>query len=146
MRITALSGLLIVVTGLFAASGEETPFSRLAALANALKSGDAPSALELFDPQTKNIGEIGKNIRALTAQDDVLCAIDIVNESDDGDVHKLDTDWYMELKPQSESTSGSGGVERRRVRVAVEMTRTSGHWKIRALSPVSVLEPAHPHF
>src|SRR4051812_1698366 len=105
----------------------------LAALASALSAGDPVSAMAVFDRGMADYQTIEANVGATTAQDDVLCAIDIVEEKDGS----LDTDWYMELKSKSDAAQS----ERRRERVQLEVKQIGGKWKILSLRPVGILAP-----
>jgi hypothetical protein len=136
MRITGLSfGLLLF--SFFAMAAEQTPFAAIADLATALSENDPDGVLRHFDSQMKDYGAIEANVEALTAQADVSCAIDIVQDDESNGVHKLDLDWFMELKAQGDNAQ----LERRRERVQVEMRQIKGKWKITALSPLSILGP-----
>jgi hypothetical protein len=140
MRITGLSfGLLFLgfTSCLAAMAAEQTPLAAIADLATALSESDPDGVLRYFDSQMKDYGTIEADIEALTAQADVSCAIDIVKDDESNGVHKLDLDWFMELKSQGASPQ----VERRRERVQIEMREIKGKWKITALSPLSILGP-----
>jgi hypothetical protein len=145
MRTTALrrsASLAAAAAGVFAITGlalaaEKTPFASLANLASALSQNDADAALEYFDSNMQTYGEIEQKIEALTAQADISCAIDIVTDVEGDGIHKLDLDWFMQLKSQTDDSQ----LERRRERVQVEMHEIKGVWKITALSPISIFDP-----
>ena len=143
MRITAPRGfvpLVVFATGALAFSGlaaDQTPLASLAKLATALSDSDADSALDYFDSHMKSYGEIEQKLEALTAQADISCAIDVVDDMEADGVHKLDLDWFMELKSQIDDSQ----LERRRERVQVEMRQFKGVWKITSLSPVGIFDP-----
>jgi len=138
MRITALSaGVFLSCIVLLAA--DRTPFASIANLASALSQNDPDDALSSFDSQMKDFGAIEANIEALTAQADVACSIDIVTDEESDGMHKLDLDWFMELKPQGDNNDPQ--IERRRVRVQVEMKLIKNRWKITSLAPLSILDP-----
>lgn len=118
-------------------AAEKTPLSALASLSTALGDNDADEALGFFDPNMATYGDIEQKIEALTAQDDISCAIDIVTDTSTNGAHKLDLDWFMELKSQGATEQ----TEQRRVRVQVEMRQIKGHWKITSLTPVSIFDP-----
>lgn len=143
MRITALSaGFILLCSACFCyttLAADRTPFASIANLASALSQNDPDEALSYFDSQMKDFGAIEANIEALTAQADVSCAIDIVNDVETEGVHKLDLDWFMELKTQDDNNDQQ--VERRRVRVQVEMKLIKNRWKITSLSPLSIFDP-----
>jgi hypothetical protein len=132
--------LAVIAAGAFTLpvlAAEQTPFASLANLATALSENDSDSALEAFDSQMKGFTDIERNIEAMTAQADVSCSIDVVTDMEEGGVHKLDLDWYMQLK----SITDESRLERRRERVQVEMRQIKGKWKISSLTPVSILDP-----
>jgi hypothetical protein len=118
-------------------AAEQTPLAAIADLATSLSESDPDGVLRYFDSQMKDYGTIEADIEALTAQADISCAIDIVKDDESNGVHKLDLDWFMELKSQG----GNSQLERRRERVQVEMREIKGKWKITALSPLSILGP-----
>jgi hypothetical protein len=147
MRITALKGfvsLAVLAAGAVAFSGvshvlaaEQTPFASLAKLANALSESDSDSALDYFDSHINSYAEIEQKLEALTTQADISCAIDVVDEKEAGAVHKLDLDWFMQLKSQIDDSQ----LERRRARVQVEMRQFKGVWKITSISPLTIFDP-----
>ncbi len=145
MRITALN----VAPAVFAAgllvfpvlAAEKTPFASLANLATALTESDADGALDIFDSKMKSYPEIEQKLEALTAQDDINCAIDVVTDEETAGLHKLDLDWFMQLKSQIDDSQ----LERRRERVQVEMRQIKGVWKITSISPVSIFNPLQIH-
>jgi hypothetical protein len=131
----------------------DTPYVRISKLAAYLSDGESVGALEAFDRNMKRYGAIAEKIQALSAQTEVLCSIDVVEdkEADDdaSDVHHLDLDWYMMVKSKTDSSL----VERRRQRVAVTFQRfqaKSGKnssknsvavWRITSLAPEEILSP-----
>lgn len=137
MRITALSAGIIVFAGLAQAAAEKTPFTSLANLATALSENDPDGALEYFDSNMQTYGQLEQKIEAITAQADISCAIDPVSDVDSNGTHKLDLDWFMQLKSQGDDAQ----VERRRERVQVEMRQIKGVWKITSISPISIFDP-----
>jgi len=143
MRITALSfGALLFCIACFCyttLAADRTPFASIANLASALSQNDPDEALSYFDSQMKDFGAIEANIEALTAQAEVACAVDIVGDEESAGVHKLDLDWFMELKPQGDNNDPQ--IERRRARVQVEVKLIKNRWKIISLSPLSIFDP-----
>jgi hypothetical protein len=116
---------------------ETHPFARIAGLASALSESDGYNAARFFDSAMPDRAAIAADIDALVSQNDVLCAIDVIADHQTGDIHDLDTDWYLELK----SKADAGSIQRRRDRVRVRMELKSGEWRITAISPESVLSP-----
>ena len=87
----------------------------------------------------KSYPEIEQKLEALTEQADISCAIDVVTDQETGGVHKLDLDWLMQLKPQSDG----GQLEQRRERVQVEMRHIKGVWKVTSLTPITIFDSLH---
>jgi hypothetical protein len=112
-------------------------FDRIASLASSLSENDGPGALSIFNSNIEGYGEISGNLDALTSQTDVLCAIDIVTDRETAGIHKLDADWYLQLK----SRADGGPTERRRKRVQLQMELIKGNWRITAISPSNILAP-----
>jgi hypothetical protein len=144
MRITALKclvALTVFAVGVGLRAAEQTPFASLAKLASALSENDADDALEYFDSHMQSYGQIEQKLEALTAQADISCAIDVVTDVEANGVHKLDLDWFMQLKSQIDDSQ----FERRRERVQVEMRQFRNVWKITSLSPISIFDPLQIH-
>ena len=130
-----------------AAKSPETPVSVLSDLSASLSNSNAAGALSVFDRQMPGYGALERNVQALAEQCDVGSTIEIVSDEIVGHevvsdapsagIHKLDLDWFMQVT----SRGGGNQLERRRVRVLVEMKQIKGKWKITALTPASILEP-----
>lgn len=135
MRIIGLSALLLCLA--LAQAAEETPLSGLAGLAQKLSQSDAYGSLDYFDNHMKGYDAIERNIGALTEQAEVSCSIDIITDEVSGEIHKLDVDWFLQLKSQTDASL----LELRRERVQVEMRQVKGRWKITALSPAKIFDP-----
>ncbi|MES1258340.1 MAG: hypothetical protein ABUS51_07910 [Acidobacteriota bacterium] len=118
-------------------AADDTPLPALAQLASALSRNDAVAAAGVFDESMKDFATIESALEALAAQSDILCAVDVVSDREEGDFHSLDVDWYMELK----SRTPSGPTERRRERVALRMRKIRGKWRITSFSPLRILAP-----
>jgi membrane-bound lytic murein transglycosylase B len=144
MRITALRclvALTVFAVGAGLRAAEQTPFASLAKLASALSENDSDDALEYFDSQMQSYGQIEQKIEALTAQAEISCAIDVVTDVESNGIHKLDLDWFMQLKSQIDDSQ----LERRRERVQVEMRQFKNVWKITSLSPIVIFYPLKIH-
>lgn len=138
MRATGLkAGLLLIFLTLLATGAGDTPASALARFASALSQNDAPAAIAVFDSSAPGYAGLESGIQALTRQAEVLCAIEVLEEKESGADRVLDTDWYLQLKSQTDG----GPTERRRERVTVTFRQSKGKWRIMAISPASVLSP-----
>jgi hypothetical protein len=116
---------------------EEVSLPALGQLASALSQGDSVAALEVFDPKMADYGSVETAIVALAAQADILCAIELVEEKEDGDTLTADTDWYLQLKSRSEG----GTTERRRERATLRFKKFHNKWRITGFTPMSILAP-----
>ncbi|MDE3195309.1 MAG: hypothetical protein KGN84_03125 [Acidobacteriota bacterium] len=112
-------------------------FDAIAGLATSLSAGDVPDAIAAFDSRADGYGRLSNDIDALITQTDVLCAIDIVADRETGGVHKVDTDWYLEIKPKADGA----GAQRRRQRVLIQLEKRHGGFRITALDPASIVSP-----
>src|SRR5438309_3720649 len=140
MRAIARRAVLFQMLGLLALLAaplfSAEPQDLIAQLASALSQNDSVNALAVFDSRMPGYSNIENNIGALVSQTDILCAIDILQEKDEGADKLLDVDWYMQLKSQAPS----GPTERRRERVALRLSLLKGKWKITAFAPLKILE------
>ena len=134
MRITALS--VVAIAGLLLAA-DSTPLASVAKIAAALSQGDSDGALEYFDSDMKGYADLEQKIVALTEQADISCAIDVVTDTEENGLHKLDLDWYVQMTPQS----ATGPVERRRERIQVEMKLIKKQWRITSMTPTKIFDP-----
>jgi hypothetical protein len=135
-RTTGLSLAACFLVSVLSAAGE-TPFSTIAKLAATLSENDADGALEIFDVQMKGYGEVEQNVDSITSQADISCDIEVLADMEADGVHKLDVDWFLQLKSQTDDSL----LERRRERVALEMRQIKGRWKIVSMSPLTILDP-----
>ena len=129
--------VLVFTMAAFAAKAPQTPVSVLSDLSGALSNNNVSVALGAFDSKMPGYGTIEQNLEAITVEDDVTSAIEIVSDEEAAGVHKLDLDWLLQLTARADINQ----ADRRRVRVHVEMRQIKGKWKITALHPLSIFEP-----
>jgi hypothetical protein len=138
MRITARRLLVpMVLVAAACVAADESSLAAIGQLASALSQRDSVSAMEVFDSKMARYERVESAISALTAQTDILCAIELVEEKEAGEMLTVDTDWYLQLK----SRSDGGTTERRRERVTLQFKKLRGKWRITGFSPMSVLDP-----
>ena len=118
-------------------AAEATPLASVAKIAAALSQGDSDGTLEYFDSDMKGYSDLEQKIVALTEQADVSCAIDVVTDTEENGIHKLDLDWFLQMTPQS----ATGPLERRRERIQVEMKLIKKQWRITSMSPTRIFDP-----
>ncbi len=145
----AVFACVLLLSGAARGAPPDNPYTRVSKLAAYLSDGESVGALEAFDKNMPRYGAIAEKIQALSAQTEVLCSIDVVEDkeadNDASDVHHLDLDWYMMLKSKTDTSL----VERRRQRVAVTFQRFQvksgrnmvGVWRITSISPEEILAP-----
>lgn len=129
-------GCLLLAAALSFSAAEST-LDRLAKLASNLTEGNGQGAASVFDSSLKQFGEIQANLDAITAQSEIVCAIDVVAELEKDGIHTLDTDWVLQLRSKGEH----GKLENRRERIQLEMRQVKGKWKITAIDKVQIFAP-----
>jgi hypothetical protein len=108
-------------------------FQVLSALASSLSEGNAPAAMDAFDKSIPNYQALSDNIFAMTAQADVSCTIDPIEQT--GNV--IEVDWFLKLNAKADE----GPTERRQMTVKIKIEKVGKRWKITALDPPSILDP-----
>jgi hypothetical protein len=136
--LTAFTGSAVLSGLPHVLAADQTPLASPAKLANSRSDNDSDGALEYFDSHMKGYADLEQKLEALIAEADIDCAIDIVTDDEEaGGVHKLDLDWFMQLKSQIDDSQ----FERRRERVEVEMSQIKGVWKITSMAPTKIFDP-----
>ena len=107
-----------------------------------LSDNNFPGAVDAFAATMPGYGEVVANLGALANQYDVICVIEIKEESGDEARRKAETEWFLQLKSKQEG----GPTERRTVTVQMTTERvatkgTKYKWRITSLEPRSVLAP-----
>ncbi len=128
--------LALCAVALHAEDGPPT-LNLLTALAARLSDGNLPGALEAFADTMPGYQNLSADLGAITSQYDVICVIEIREESGDDSQRKADTEWFLQLK----SKQDSGPTARRTVPVKLETARVKGKWRITAMEPRSILAP-----
>ena len=119
--------------------GEEPPstLKLLTDLSAKLSDNNFPGAVDAFAVTMPGYAEVVANLGALANQYDVICVIEIKEESGDEARRKAETEWFLQLKSKQEG----GPTERRTVTVRVTTERIKSKWRITTLEPRSVLAP-----
>lgn len=136
-RLRSIVLLAAMAFAAVAAKTPETPVSVLSDLSASLSNSNPAGALSVFDHQMPGYASLERNLQALAEQCDVGSTIEIVTDDEEGGIHKLDLDWFMQVTSRGDSNQ----LERRRVRVKAEMRQIKGKWKITAIEPVSLFDP-----
>jgi hypothetical protein len=119
--------------------GEEPPstLKLLTNLSAKLSDNNFPGAVDAFAATMPGYSDVVANLGALANQYDVICVIEIKDESGDETRRKAETEWFLQLKSKQES----GPTERRTVTVRISTERVKGKWRITSLEPRSALAP-----
>jgi hypothetical protein len=119
--------------------GEEPPstLKLLTDLSAKLSDNNFPGAVDAFAATMPGYSDVVANLGALANQYDVICVIEIKDESGDETRRKAETEWFLQLKSKQES----GPTERRTVTVRISTERVKGKWRITSLEPRSALAP-----
>ena len=99
-------------------------------LASALSNGDADAFLRLIPDDSPNRTQLVDNIRALLAQAEMTCSIELRKY----DQTMAELDWYMEIRSRATASI----IERRKRLVTVRLRDRA----IFALEPVDFFKPA----
>lgn len=118
------------------AQQDPAPLKILSTLASALSEGNATAAMAVFDKNMPGYQTISTNIGALTSQADLTCSIDPVEQIND----EVEVDWFLMIRSKEEN----GPTERRQVRVKITTTQVNKAWKIKSISPITILNPPEP--
>ena len=109
----------------------------LTQLASRLTDGNLPGSLEAFAKTMPGYGDVSADLGALAAQYDVICVIEIREESGDEARRTADTEWFLQLRSKEEN----GPTERRTTAVKIVTAKSGGKWRITSLEPRSFLAP-----
>ncbi len=102
-------------------------------LASSLSEGNPAGAMSTFDKSIPNYQTISNNIYALTAQADISCSIDPVDQNG----NEVEVDWFLMLQSKEEH----GTTERRQMTVKLTIVKAGKNYKITAITPASILDP-----
>ncbi len=128
--------MALCAAALHAEDGPST-LKLLTGLAAKLSDGNLPGALDAFSHTMPGYQSLSADLSAITNQYDVICVIEIREETGDDSQRKADTEWFLQLK----SKQDSGPTDRRTVPVKLVTARVKGKWRITAMEPRSVLAP-----
>jgi hypothetical protein len=106
-------------------------------LASALSEGNGLAFLDHIDHAMPHYQKLEQNILALTAQNEISAAIDILNQEGDDHSQTLELDWFLQIR----SREDSGPLERRRETVKCRAERKKKKWKIASIEPIALFAP-----
>ena len=103
-------------------------------LASALSEGNGLAFLDHIDRAMPDYQKLEQSILALTEQNEVSAAIDILKQEGDDRTQTVELDWLMQIR----SREDSGPIERRRETVKCRAERKKKNWKIASLDPIAL--------
>ena len=106
-------------------------------LASALSEGNGLAFLDHIDHAMPDYQKLEQNILALTEQNEVSAAIDILKQEGDDRTQTVELDWLLQIR----SREDSGPIERRRETVKCRAERKKKNWKIVSLEPIALFAP-----
>ena len=106
-------------------------------LASALSEGNGLAFLDHIDRAMPDYQKLEQSILALTQQNEVSAAIDILKQEGDDRTQTVELDWLMQIR----SREDSGPIERRRETVKCRAERKKKNWKIVSLDPIALFAP-----
>jgi hypothetical protein len=122
-----------------ALAAEQKPpiYELLSRMASYFSDGNAAGAMTAFSKSMRGYAAIEANVGALAAQADMLCDIELLEESGDEQARKAEVEWFFEIK----SKETNGPTERREKNVKLTFRKEGKNWKIASVDPASILDP-----
>ena len=106
-------------------------------LASALSEGNGLAFLDHFDHSMPDYQKLEQNILALTAQNEVSAAIDILKQDGDDHAQTIELDWFLQIR----SREDNGPLDRRRETVKCRVERNKKKWKVVSIEPIVLFAP-----
>ena len=128
--------LALAAVALHAADDDAPTLALLTRLAARLSDGNSTGAIDTFAKTMPGYGDVVRNLDALTAQYDIICVIEIREESGDDSHRQAETDWFLQIKSKQEN----GPTDRRNAPVRIGTERVAGRWRIISMEPRSLLD------
>ena len=106
-------------------------------LASALSEGNGLAFLDRVDRSMPDYETLQRNILALVAQNELVAAIDVIEDEGDDHTRAVQVDWLLQIRSREET----GTLVRRREIVKCRLERVKKKWKVTSLDPISFLAP-----
>lgn len=119
------------------ATTEQEVLELFTALASALSEGNGLAFLGHFDHSMPDYEQFASNILALTEQNEITSAIDVITDEGDDRTRRVAVDWIVQIRSRAES----GPLVRRREIVKCRLEREKKRWKVTSLAPLSLFAP-----
>ena len=112
-------------------------YELLSQMASYFSDGNGPGVMTAFSKAMPGYYDIRLNVNALTNQADILCNIELLDETGDEQKRAGEVDWFLEIA----SKETNGPTERREQTVKLTFEKQSKNWKITSIDPASILDP-----
>ena len=133
----ARRAFLMALAAPLLATTEQEVLDLFTALASSLSEGNALVFLGHFDHSMPDYNKLERDIQALTEQDEVVAAIDVIQNEGDDQTRKVEVDWLLQIRSRVET----GPLVRRREMVKCRLQREKKKWKVASLEPLSLFAP-----
>ena len=107
------------------------------AMATALSESNPAAFLKPFDRRMKDYHKLETYVTALTAQAEVSCSVEFLNDEGDEAKRTVMVDWFLQITSRQDSAQ----LERRRENVTCQLTRNKKSWAVMSLEPVELFRP-----
>ena len=128
---------LLALAAPLVASTQEEVLALFTAMASALSEGNALAFLDHIDHSMPDYDKLERNILALTQQNEVAGAIDVIKDEGDDRTRAVEVDWLLQIRSRAET----GPLVRRRELVKCRLNRVKKKWKVASLDPISLFTP-----
>lgn len=128
--------LAVLAAPLLASTAQEV-LDLFTALASALSEGNGLAFLDRLDHSMPDYDKLQRHILALTEQNEVLAAIDVIKDEGDDAARTVEVDWLLQIRSRVET----GPLVRRREMVKCRLVRVKKKWKVASLSPITLFAP-----
>jgi hypothetical protein len=115
------------------AGTEQEVLELFTALASALSEGNGLTFLDRVDHSMPDYENLQRNIMALVAQNELVAAIDVIEDEGDERTRAVHVDWLLQIRSREET----GTLVRRREIVKCRLERVKKKWKVASLDPTS---------
>lgn len=128
--------LAALAAPLLAGTGQEV-LDLFTVLASALSEGNGMAFLDHVDHSMPDYEKLERSILALAAQNELVAAIDVLEDEGDEQTRAVQVDWLLQIRSREET----GTLVRRREIVKCRLARVKKKWKVASLDPVSFFAP-----
>ena len=128
--------LAALAAPLFAGT-EQDVLDLFTTLASALSEGNGLAFLDRVNHSMTDYEKLERNILALVAQNELVAAIDVIEDEGDEQTRAVQLDWLLQIRSREET----GNLVRRREIVKCRLERMKKKWKVASLDPISFFAP-----